>query len=107
MAGKRKTPRPPRSKRRKPARLAEKLFQIRNQLGLSQGELIRRFGLENKLERDYISKYERGILEPTLDVLLAYARAMSATRRGEFLENIIDDQLDLPVKIPAKPRITK
>jgi transcriptional regulator with XRE-family HTH domain len=101
MAGKRKSGQPPKSKRRKPARLAEKLLQIRIQLGLSQGELIRRLGLDDTIERDYISKYERGILEPTLDVLLAYARAISTTGRGEFLEAIIDDKMDLPDKLPS------
>lgn len=101
MAGTRKSRSRPKSKRRKPARLAEKLLHIRTQLGLSQGELIRRLGLENKIERDYISKYERGILEPTLDVLLAYARAVSSAGRGEFLEAIIDDEMELPSKIPT------
>lgn len=105
MAGKRKSSQRPKSKRRKPARLAEKLLRVRNQLGLSQGELIRHLGLQDKLERDYISKYERGILEPTLDVLLAYARAISTSRRGEFLEAIIDDEIDLPARIPADPNI--
>jgi hypothetical protein len=52
---------------------------------LSQGGLIRHLGLEDQVERDYISKFERGILEPTLDVLLAYACAISSTGRGEFL----------------------
>jgi len=103
MAGKRKSGRPAKSKRRKPARLAEKLLQIRIQLGLSQGELIRRLSVEDKIERDYISKYERGILEPTLDVLLAYARAVSTTGHGEFLEAIIDDERNLPKRMPANP----
>ena len=91
----------PRSKRRKPTRLATKLLVIREQLGLSQGGLIRHLGLEGHIERDYISKFERGILEPTLDVLLAYARAISTTGRGEFLEAIIDDKLELPDRIPV------
>ena len=71
---------------------------------MSQGGLVRHLGLEEQLERDYISKFERGILEPTLDVLLAYARAVSTTGHGEFLESIIDDELNLPTKIPADPR---
>jgi transcriptional regulator with XRE-family HTH domain len=104
MAGKRKSARRPKPKRRKPARLAEKLLQIRTALGLSQGELIRRLGLEDKIERDYVSKYERGVLEPTLDVLLAYARAISTTRGGEFLELMIDDDMTLPERLPAKRR---
>ena len=73
-------------------------------LGVSQDGLIRHLGLEGQLERDYISKFERGILEPTLEVLLAYARAISTTGRGEFLEAIIDDELNLPARVPADPR---
>lgn len=71
---------------------------------MSQGGLIRHLGLEGQIERDYISKFERGVLEPTLDVLLAYARAISITGRGEFLEAIIDDKLNLPSRMPADPR---
>lgn len=104
MAGKQKGRERPRSKRRKPSRLAGKLLVIRAQLGLSQGGLVRQLGLEGQIERDYISKFERGVLEPTLDVLLAYARAASTTGRGEFLEVIIDDNMNLPDKLPANPK---
>lgn len=93
----------PRQKRKKPKRLAKKLLTIRQQLDLSQDGIIRRLGLEQEIERDYVSKYERGILEPTLNVLLAYARAISTTGQGEFLETLIDDTQDLPVKLPADP----
>lgn len=93
----------PTPKRKKPARLAEKLLTIRQRLNLSQDGIIRRLGLELEIERDYVSKYERGILEPTLNVLLAYARAISTTGHGEFLETLIDDKQDLPVKLPADP----
>lgn len=103
MGSKRRGRERPQPKRKKPARLAEKLLTIREQLGLSQGGLLRHLGLEDELERDYVSKFERGILEPTLNVLLAYARAISTTGRGEFLEVIIDDRLDLPEKLPADP----
>jgi transcriptional regulator with XRE-family HTH domain len=103
MVGKPKSRKKLRSKRRKPLRLAKKLAVIRGQLGLSQGGLVRQLGLEGQIERDYVSKFERGILEPTLDVLLAYARAISTTGRGEFLEAIIDDKIDLPTRLPADP----
>src|SRR5687767_2791384 len=103
MARKSKSQLGPRPKRKKPLRLAEKLTSIRVSLGMSQGALVRHLGLEEDIERDYISKFERGILEPTLDVLLAYARAISTTGRGEFLEAIIDDKLNLPTRIPADP----
>lgn len=104
MVGKPKGRKKPQSKRRKPSRLAEKLLSIRMTLGMSQGGLIRHLGLEDQIERDYISKFERGVLEPTLDVLLAYARAISTSGRGEFLEAIIDDRLNLPDRMPADPR---
>jgi transcriptional regulator with XRE-family HTH domain len=93
----------PKPKRKKPARLAKKLLTIRQGLNLSQDGMIRRMGLEQELERDYVSKYERGILEPTLNVLLAYARAISITGQGEFLETLIDDKQKLPAKLPADP----
>lgn len=93
----------PQPKRKKPLRLAEKLLTIRRQLGFSQGGLIRHLGLTDELERDYVSKFERGILEPTLDVLLAYARATSTTGGGEFFEAILDDEMELPDVLPADP----
>ncbi len=46
--------------RQKPARLAEKLLQIRKALGLSQNEMIRRLGLEDVLTQSRISGYELG-----------------------------------------------
>lgn len=55
--------------KKRPKRLASKLLQIRLRLGLSQGEMSRRLG-RDEAERAYISKYERGILEPPLEILL-------------------------------------
>lgn len=81
----------PTRKRKQPVRLAEKLLQIRESLGVSQGDLLARLGLEDELERDYISKYERGVLEPPLHVLLSYARLI-----GISTDVLIDDALDLP-----------
>jgi transcriptional regulator with XRE-family HTH domain len=88
-------------RRRRPARLPGKLLEIRINLGLSQGGMSRLLGGEET--REYISKYERGVLEPPLDVLLTYARVISKTGRGEFLEALIDDSLDLPRHLPAYP----
>lgn len=92
---------PKRRQRRRPARLPEKLLEIRQKLGLSQGGMSRILGGEET--REYISKYENGLLEPPLEVLLAYARAISKTGGGEFLEALIDDSLHLPKVIPADP----
>ena len=98
MAGKEKSRQRSKSKRLRPARLAEKLLLIRQQLGLSQGGLVRHLGLEDQIGRDYISKFENGLLEPTLDVLLAYARAVSRNKSGDVLEAIIDDEKDIPFR---------
>ena len=83
--------------RPRPVRLAEKLLQIRTALGLSQNELIARLGLE--LTQNRISGYELGRNEPTLDVLLRYARVA-----GVCLERLVDDELDLPDVLPAKTK---
>jgi transcriptional regulator with XRE-family HTH domain len=83
--------------RQKPARLAEKLLQIREALGLSQNELIRRLGVE--LTQNRVSDYERGNGEPPLPLLLRYARVA-----GVCLERLVDDNLDLPEALPAKSR---
>jgi transcriptional regulator with XRE-family HTH domain len=85
--------------RKRPKRLPEKLLEIRHKLGLSQSGMVRRMGLEDEIERDYISKYERGTLEPSLWVLLQYARAASV-----WVDALIDNDLDLPEKLPAKSK---
>ena len=86
------------SARPKPKRLAEKLLKIRNMLdgGISQNDLIRRMKLENELEQERVSKYERGILEPPLHILNAYAEVANV-----YIENIIRDDLELPAKLPS------
>jgi transcriptional regulator with XRE-family HTH domain len=89
----------PQPKRKKPARLASKLAEIRARLDLSQGDLLNRLGLGDEMERDYISKYERGVLEPPLHVLLGYARLV-----GVSTDVLIDDELNLPAKLPSKTK---
>jgi transcriptional regulator with XRE-family HTH domain len=82
-------------------RLAEKLLQIRLTLGVSQSEMLRRLGFEETLDYKRISEYELGKNEPPLAVLLSYARAA-----GVCTDVLIDDKLDLPAKLPAKPKHT-
>ena len=94
-----------RAARQRPRRLSEKLVHIRTALGLSQNEMVRRLGMEGQLLREDISRFERGVGgEPPLDLLLRFARAISTTGRGEFLEALIDDEIDLPEKLPADPQ---
>ena len=83
--------------RQKPERLPEKLLRIRVALGLSQNELIKRLDVE--LAQNRISDYERGKGEPPLPLLLRYARLA-----GVCLERLVDDDMDLPAKLPAKPK---
>src|SRR5687768_689962 len=85
--------------RMKPARLAEKLRQIRIALGLSQSEMLRRLGYEEKLPYTKISHYELGKREPPLPILLEYARTANV-----YVEVLIDDTLDLPAKIPPREK---
>lgn len=85
------------SLRPRPARLAEKLLQIRLALGLSQTEMHRKLGAEDEIDYTTISKYELGKNEPPLSILLRYARAA-----GIHMEDLVDDELDLPAKLPGK-----
>jgi len=82
--------------RRRPERLAEKLKTIRNALGLSQTELHKSLGVEEAIPYTRISDYELGKNEPTLIVLLEYARVA-----GVHLETIVHDGLELPTKLPG------
>lgn len=82
--------------RRRPARLAEKLLQIRTALGISQTEMHRRLGVEDEIPYTRISDYELDKTEPTLMVLLQYARIA-----GVPTEVLIDDELDLPDTLPG------
>jgi transcriptional regulator with XRE-family HTH domain len=61
--------------------------------------MLSRIGLVERLNRDDISKYERGVREPSLIVILRYARAA-----GVCLDVLVDDDLNLPAKLPAKPK---
>lgn len=82
--------------RRRPSRLAEKLLQIRTALGISQTEMHRRLDVEDEIPYTRISDYELDKGEPTLMILLSYARLA-----GVPTEVLIDDDLDLPGKLPG------
>ena len=85
--------------RPRPKRLAEKLRQIRLELGLSQTEMHRRLEREEQIPYTRISDYELDKNEPSLMTILAYARAA-----GVHMEDIVDDELDLPPKLPGNAR---
>jgi transcriptional regulator with XRE-family HTH domain len=85
------------SSRPKPVRLAEKLLKIRTSLHLSQNGMLARLGETNDLFRSSVSAYERGVREPPLPILLKYARIANV-----YVEALIDDEVDLPNKLPAQ-----
>ena len=76
--------------RPRPKHLAKKVLQIRRSLGISQGEMVRRLGVQELIDHTTISKYELDKNEPPLAILLAYARLA-----GIPVEQFIDDELDL------------
>ena len=84
------------SARPRPRRLAEKLLQIRQNLELSQSEMIKRMGVGEMIHYSNISKYELDKNEPPLMILLAYARLAQV-----HLEEIVDDDIDLPLDLPG------
>lgn len=88
-----------RTARSRPARLAEKLLQIRVSLGLSQNDMIRRLGLSDTLYQSNISGFELSEREPSLPILLRYAQVA-----GVYVDVLIDDQLDLPMNLPCQEK---
>jgi transcriptional regulator with XRE-family HTH domain len=83
--------------RYRPQRLAAKLRQIRQSLGLSQSQLARLISVGVTTAR--ISEYENGVREPPLMVLLAYGYLV-----GISTDDLIDDGIDLPAQISIKKR---
>ena len=80
--------------RNRPKRLAEKLLQIREALGLSQREIAEWLGERAGVKITYknISKYECDRSVPFIEVVLAYARLANVS-----MNRIVDDDLDLPL----------
>jgi transcriptional regulator with XRE-family HTH domain len=80
----------------RPKRLGQKLAAIRKALDLSQNEMVRQLGMSDRLTREEISAYERGVREPSLPTLLQYADVARV-----WIDVLVDDGLDLPKEIPS------
>lgn len=81
-------------RRLKPKRLSEKLRMVRQQLDVSQEELVKRLlplASGSPIYPGHISEFENGKREPSLLVLLAYAKIA-----GVSSDVLIDDELILP-----------
>lgn len=83
----------------RPARLAEKLRYVRTSLDLTQAELLRRLDIEELATQSKISEFESGKREPSLLILLRYARLA-----GVHMEDLVDDEVELPAKLPGRVR---
>jgi transcriptional regulator with XRE-family HTH domain len=77
-------------RRSRPEHLAEKLLAIRSKLGVSQIQMAKL--LKADAQYKHVSEWERGRREPNLSLILKYARLAEVP-----VENLIDDDLDLPL----------
>ncbi len=80
----------------KPARLGEKIVEIRNKLDPYQNSLIKYLGLEDDFFQGDISAFELGNRVPDLRTVLLLARAASVD------VDALIHELDLPERFPAR-----
>ena len=74
-----------------PKKLGKKLLQIRMNLGMSQREIVKALKYhDTPLRASQISQYETGQREPTMMLVLAYARLAKVS-----VESLIDDKMKL------------
>ena len=76
--------------RERPQRIASKLKAIRERLGVSQTGMKRLLNFKGDYGR--VSEWELGKRQPTIPVLLSYARVAQVP-----LEEIVDDDLELNI----------
>lgn len=79
-----------------PEKLSAKLRRIREALQLSQYQLPKELGVPD-LARSNIAGWELGTKVPPMYIILRYARLANVCA-----EVLMDDEIDLPEKIPAK-----
>jgi transcriptional regulator with XRE-family HTH domain len=79
------------NKRAMPKKLGKKMKQIRLRLGMSQREIVEALNYTaTPLRASQISQYEQGQREPTMMLVLAYARLGKVS-----VESLIDDKMKL------------
>lgn len=88
------------AKRLSPEKLGEKLMIIRQHFNLSFSQMAEKLSNEkiNVLRTD-VSRFEKSLREPSLIVLLSYARLVGIT-----LDTLADDELALPDHIIKKTK---
>ncbi len=79
------------NRRAMPKKLGKKLRQIRERLGMSQRQIVEALNYKDTpLRASQISQYESGQREPTMMLVLAYARLARVS-----VESLIDDKMKL------------
>ena len=79
------------NRRAMPKKLGKKMKQIREGLGMSQREIVKALNYKDTpLRASQISQYENGQREPTMMLVLAYARLANVP-----MEYLVDDKLKL------------
>lgn len=92
-----------RSRRPRPDCLAAKLLRIRLTLALTQQQMFEQLNYQKSpLLPPHISDFELDKREPTLAVLLCYARMA-----GIALEVLADDELNLPARFSGQAQLTQ
>lgn len=88
------------SKRRaQPKKMRHKFLQIRKSLDLTQEQMAKKLDMkQSRVYPTHISEFERGLREPSLLVLLEYARLV-----GVSTDVLIDDRQYLPERLPIHP----
>ncbi len=80
--------------RAKPQNLAGKLTVIRERLGYTGSEIAKKLSDDEiTVQRTDIPRFEKGIREPSLIVLLRYARLVDVST-----DVLIDDRQELPAQ---------
>ena len=87
-------------RRAQPKLLAAKLLFIRQQLGLSQSQMLRLLKLRWDYSLARISEYEHGTREPNLIVLLQYSKASRVP-----MNDLADDEVEIDDLDVVRPRI--
>ena len=89
-----------RRQRPRPKRLADKLRHVRELLGLTQEQMADRLKhVESPPQPGHVSEFERGKREPSLLYLLAVVRLAGVT-----IEMLVDDEFDLPDRLPIRKK---
>ena len=80
------------NRRAMPKKLGRKMKQIREGLGMSQREIVKALNYKDTpLRASQISQYETGQREPTMMLVLAYARLAKVP-----MDCLVDDKMKLP-----------